>query len=71
VTGAIVCPPFNFFGMLTILAAGVVVAFLYFGRDVIVPITLAILLSFLLAVTYCGSSSSTAAAGCRSFWVLP
>jgi predicted PurR-regulated permease PerM len=35
--------------MLTILAAGVVVAFLYFGRDVIVPITLAILLSFLLA----------------------
>ncbi len=35
--------------MLPILTAGLVVAFLYFARDVIVPITLAVLLSFLLA----------------------
>jgi predicted PurR-regulated permease PerM len=33
----------------TILAAGVVVAFLYFARDVIIPIMLGTLLSFLLA----------------------
>jgi predicted PurR-regulated permease PerM len=38
-----------FFGVLTCLTFGLVVAFLYFARDVIVPITLAILLSFLLA----------------------
>ena len=38
-----------FFGVLTCLTVGSVVAFLYFARDVIVPITLAILLSFLLA----------------------
>src|ERR1700736_817297 len=37
------------FTMLPILTAGLVVAFLYFARDVIVPITLAVLLSFLLA----------------------
>jgi predicted PurR-regulated permease PerM len=35
--------------MLPLLTAGLVVAFLYFARDVIVPITLAVLLSFLLA----------------------
>jgi len=35
--------------MLPILTAGVVVAFLYFARDVVVPVTLAVLLSFLLA----------------------
>jgi predicted PurR-regulated permease PerM len=35
--------------VLTVLATGLVVAFLYFARDVIVPIALAILLSFLLA----------------------
>src|SRR5438876_3818254 len=35
--------------MLPILTAGVVVAFLYFARDIVVPITLAVLLSFLLA----------------------
>ena len=34
---------------LIILAAGVVVAFLYFARDVIIPIVLGTLLSFLLA----------------------
>jgi len=37
------------FGILTILTAGLVVAFLFFARDVVVPITLAVLLSFLLA----------------------
>jgi predicted PurR-regulated permease PerM len=37
------------FGILTMLTAGLVVAFLFFARDVIVPITLAVLLSFLLA----------------------
>jgi len=36
-------------GVMTLLAVGLVVAFLYFARDVIVPIALAILLSFLLA----------------------
>src|SRR5208282_2687971 len=40
--------PSGFFGVLTVLTAGVVVAFLYFAREVIVPITLAVLLSFLL-----------------------
>lgn len=35
--------------VLAILAVGVVVAFLYFARDVIIPITLGTLLSFLLA----------------------
>ena len=34
---------------LTVMTAGAVVAFLYFARDVIIPITLGILLSFLLA----------------------
>jgi predicted PurR-regulated permease PerM len=37
------------FGILTVLTAGLVVAFLFFARDVVVPITLAVLLSFLLA----------------------
>jgi predicted PurR-regulated permease PerM len=37
--------------VLTVLAIGLVVAFLYLARDVIVPIALAILLSFLLALT--------------------
>jgi len=36
-------------GLLTVLTIGLVVAFLYFARDVVIPITLAILLSFLLA----------------------
>jgi predicted PurR-regulated permease PerM len=35
-------------GVLTLLAVGLVIAFLYFARDVVVPIALAILLSFLL-----------------------
>jgi predicted PurR-regulated permease PerM len=35
-------------GVLTLLAVGLVVAFLYFARDVVVPIALAVLLSFLL-----------------------
>ena len=34
---------------LVLLSAAVVVGFLYFARDVVVPITLAILLSFLLS----------------------
>ena len=37
------------FGVLAVLTAGLIVAFLYFARDVIVPITLAVLLTFLLA----------------------
>jgi predicted PurR-regulated permease PerM len=37
------------FGMLAILVAATLVAILYFAREVIVPITLAVLLSFLLA----------------------
>jgi predicted PurR-regulated permease PerM len=41
--------PRGLFGVLTVLATGLVVAFLYFARDVIVPIALAVLLSFLLA----------------------
>jgi predicted PurR-regulated permease PerM len=41
-------PP-GLFSVLTALTTGLVVAFLYFARDVIVPIALAILLSFLLA----------------------
>jgi len=36
-------------GVLALLSVGLVVAFLYFARDVIVPIALAVLLSFLLA----------------------
>jgi predicted PurR-regulated permease PerM len=35
--------------MLSVVTAGVVVAFLYFARDIIIPVTLAMLLSFLLA----------------------
>jgi predicted PurR-regulated permease PerM len=42
-------PSSGIFGVLTLLTVGLVVAFLYFARDVIVPIALAILLSFLLA----------------------
>jgi predicted PurR-regulated permease PerM len=41
--------PAGLFGVLTLLAVGLVVAFLYVARDVIVPIALAILLSFMLA----------------------
>jgi predicted PurR-regulated permease PerM len=41
-------PP-GLFGVLTVLTIGVVVALLYFAREVIVPITLAVLLSFLLS----------------------
>jgi predicted PurR-regulated permease PerM len=41
-------PP-GLLGVLTVLATGLVVAFLYFARDVIVPVALAVLLSFLLA----------------------
>ena len=39
--------PSGLFGVLAFLTTGLAVAFLYFARDVIVPITLAILLSFL------------------------
>jgi predicted PurR-regulated permease PerM len=41
--------PSGLFGVLTLLSVGLVVAFLYFARDLIVPIARAILLSFLLA----------------------
>jgi predicted PurR-regulated permease PerM len=41
-------PP-GLLGVLTVLTIGLVVAFLYVARDVIVPIILAVLLSFLLA----------------------
>jgi predicted PurR-regulated permease PerM len=41
--------PSGIFAVLTVLTVGLVVAFLYFARDVIVPIALAILLSFMLA----------------------
>ncbi len=41
--------PSGFSGVLILLTVGLVVAFLYFARDVIVPIALAVLLSFLLA----------------------
>ena len=36
-------------GVLTILTSGLVIAGLYFGRDIFVPFALAVLLSFLLA----------------------
>src|SRR5215469_11455878 len=39
----------QFSGVLTFLTSGLVVAILYFARDIIVPITLAVLLSFLLS----------------------
>jgi predicted PurR-regulated permease PerM len=42
-------PLSGFFGMLAVLVAATIVAILYFAREVIVPITLAVLLSFLLA----------------------
>jgi predicted PurR-regulated permease PerM len=41
--------PRGVFGMLAVLATATVIAILYFAREVFVPITLAILLSFLLA----------------------
>jgi predicted PurR-regulated permease PerM len=41
--------PSGLLGVLTVLTTGLVVAFLYFARDVIVPVALAVLLSFLLA----------------------
>jgi predicted PurR-regulated permease PerM len=41
--------PSRLFRVLTFLASGLVLAILYFARDIIVPITLAILLSFLLS----------------------
>src|SRR6266487_1797294 len=41
-------PP-GIFGMLTVLTSGFVVAILYSARDIFIPITLAVLLSFLLA----------------------
>jgi predicted PurR-regulated permease PerM len=41
--------PAGLFGVLRTLTIGLVVAFLYFARDIIVPIALAVLLSFLLA----------------------
>ena len=37
------------FGMMAVLATAAVIGILYFAREVFVPITLAILLSFLLA----------------------
>jgi predicted PurR-regulated permease PerM len=43
-------PP-GLFGMLTLLMSGLVVAILYFARDIFIPITLVVLLSFLLAPT--------------------
>ena len=42
-------PLSGLFGMVAVLVAATVVAVLYFARQVIVPITLAVLLSFLLA----------------------
>ena len=41
--------PSGLFGMMAVLVTATVVAILYFAREVFVPITLAILLSFLLA----------------------
>src|ERR1700757_887925 len=41
--------PSRFSGVLTFLTSGLIVAILYVARDIIVPITLAILLSFLLS----------------------
>ena len=41
-------PP-DLFGMMAVLVAATVIAILYFAREVVVPITLAVLLSFLLA----------------------
>ena len=41
--------PSGFSSALVLLTVGLVVAFLYFARDVIIPIALAVLLSFLLA----------------------
>ena len=41
--------PSGLFGLLAFLTTGLVIAFLYFAHDVIVPIALAVLLSFLLA----------------------
>ena len=41
--------PSGFYGVLTLLSVGSVVAFLYFARDLIVRIALAILLGFLLS----------------------
>jgi predicted PurR-regulated permease PerM len=41
-------PP-GLFGMMAVLVTATVIAILYFAREVIVPITLAVLLSFLLA----------------------
>ena len=41
--------PSGFVGVGTLLTVGLVAAFLYFARDVVVPIALAVLLSFLLA----------------------
>ena len=42
-------PPRGLFGMMAVLVTAAVIAILYFAREVFVPITLAILLSFLLA----------------------
>ena len=39
----------GFFGMMAVLVTATVIAILYFAREVFVPITLAVLLSFLLA----------------------
>ena len=41
-------PP-GLFGMMAVLVTATVIAILYFAREVFVPITLAVLLSFLLA----------------------
>jgi predicted PurR-regulated permease PerM len=41
--------PSRILRVLTFLASGLVVAILYFARDIIIPITLAMLLSFLLS----------------------
>src|SRR5438552_17494204 len=41
-------PP-GMFGMMAVLVTATVIAILYFAREVFIPITLAVLLSFLLA----------------------
>ncbi|MBV8589534.1 MAG: AI-2E family transporter [Acetobacteraceae bacterium] len=42
-------PISGLFAMVAVLVAATIIAILYFGREVVVPITLAVLLSFLLA----------------------
>jgi hypothetical protein len=53
--------PSDIFGVLTVLTAGSVMASLYFVREIIVPITLAIPLSFRLGQWYAGSADGISA----------